>query len=100
MKPCRSECRYSEVVSRFVFSAVLSVNGLRERPRPLSRSVDGMLRAWDSPRPATVSMFRTFEQLFSQHFAGKDTAKANGDSGSAVCCLLWQMPCWQPQCGT
>lgn len=96
VKPCRSECRYSDVESRFVFSAVLSVNGLRERPRPLSRSVDGMLRAWDSPRPAMASMFRTFEKLFLQHFVGQVIAEANGNGGNAVCCLLWQMPCWHP----
>jgi hypothetical protein len=59
LKPRKSLWMYNEVLSWFVFSAVLSVKGLRLRPNVFSRSVVGMA--------ATASATATAQGLFLQH---------------------------------
>ena len=43
LKCCRSECSYNDIVSISVFSAVLSVNGLRARPYCFNKLDGGMV---------------------------------------------------------
>lgn len=90
VKPCRSECRYSDVVSRFVFSAVLSVKGLRDKPRPLSRSVLGMPRMFHFPPSKVVSIaLHKLSNVFYAHVSA-----AGRRRGAASVTRVANAACW------